>query len=119
MIKGTLERPEKWETCLNVLKYEPDRILLTHKCPGSRKRKGELVLDKQKCEDCQQWRGWREKTDKELLKIKTADCKYCKYASKMESQNSAITCNYIGITGHKRPCLPGNCRAAGVFLRKR
>lgn len=40
MIKGTLEKPEKWETCLNILKYEPDRILLTHKCPGSHKRKG-------------------------------------------------------------------------------
>ena len=64
-----MEKPEKWETCLNVLKYEPDRTLLTHKCPGSHKRKGELVLDKQKCEGCLQWRGWREKTEKEILKI--------------------------------------------------
>lgn len=44
-----MEKPEKWETCLNVLKYEPDRILNTHKCPGSHKRKGDLVLDKKKC----------------------------------------------------------------------
>lgn len=114
-----MEKPEKWETCLNILKYEQNRILLTHKCPGSHKRKGVMVLDKKKCEDCLQWRGWREKTNKEILKIKMMDCRYCKYSSKTESANSAMTCNYIGITGHKRPCLPGNCRAAGVFLRKR
>ena len=113
-----MEKPEKWETCLNILKQEPDRILLIHKCPGSHKRKGVLVLDKQKCEDCQQWRGWREKTEREILKIKMKDCKYCKYSSKTESANSAMTCNYIGITEHQRPCLPGNCREAGVFLRK-
>ena len=114
-----MEKPEKWETCLNILKYEPDRILLTHKCPGSHKRKGDLVLDEKKCEDCQQWRGWREKTDKDILKIKMMDCRYCKYSSKMQSASSAITCNYIGITGHQRPCLPGNCRAAGVFRGRR
>ena len=110
-----MEKPEKWETCLNVLKHEPDRTLLISKCPGSHKRKGDLVLDKKKCEDCPQWRGWREKTEKEILKIKMTDCRYCRYSSKGESQNNGITCNYIGITGHRRPCLPGNCRAAGVF----
>lgn len=34
-----MEKPEKWEICLNVLKYEQDRILLINKCPGSHKKK--------------------------------------------------------------------------------
>ena len=34
-----MEYPEKWETCLNVLKQEPDRILLIHKCPGPIRKK--------------------------------------------------------------------------------
>lgn len=110
-----MERPEKWETCLNILKYEQGRILLTHRCPGSHKRKGALVLDKQKCEGCLQWRGWKEKTENEIRKIMLNDCRYCLYASKGDSQNVKTTCNYIGITGHRRPCLPGNCRAAGIF----
>ena len=114
-----MEYPEKWETCLNILKQEPDRILLINKCPGSHKRKGVLVLDKQKCADCLKWRGWREKTEKDLSKIKMEDCRYCKYSSKGESQTCSITCNYIGATGHRRPCLPGTCRAAGIFQRKR
>ena len=56
-----------------------------------------------------------EKERKRNLKIKAEDCRYCKYSSKTQSANSAITCDYIGITGHQRPCLPGKCRAAGVF----
>ena len=80
-----MEKPEKWETCLNVLRYGPTRILLISKFTGSHKRNGDLVLDKKKCEDCLQWKGWREKTDRDILKIKMTDCRY---SSKGESQNN-------------------------------
>lgn len=38
------------------------------------------------------------------------------YAGSMAGGN--ITCDYIGWTGHIRPCLPGMCREAGVFTTK-
>lgn len=110
-----MEKPEKWQTCLNVLKYEQDRILLVKRCPGAHKRKGTLVLDIKKCGACTKWRGWQEKTREEIEKIKKEDCKNCAYSLKRNDQNGYISCNYIDITGHRRPCLPGNCRAAGIF----
>lgn len=63
----------------------------------------------------------RNRTSEDCRKTIKKDCTYCKYSSAMYAGSMAggnITCDYIGWTGHIRPCLPGMCREAGVFTTK-
>lgn len=59
----------------------------------------------------------RNRTSKEIRQTILQDCQYCKYSE--GGYRDEKICNYIGITGKIRPCLPGKCRQAGVWKEKR
>lgn len=65
---------------------------------------------------------WSEVTESEINAVIRKDCAKCRYsaASCTGTKNGAgmITCIYILITGHMRPCRPGECRETGVFVSK-
>ena len=49
-------------------------------------------------------------TMKDLMRIKNVQCKTCKYGWKMRNGTDNYLCDYLEITGHKRPCEPSpNC----------
>lgn len=61
----------------------------------------------------------RNRTSADCRKTSKKDCAHCKYACDSSGESSGganvLTCNYIIITGRRRPCLPGRCRESGVF----
>lgn len=59
----------------------------------------------------------RNRTNKEIRQTILQDCQYCKYSEGC-CRNDKL-CNYIGITGKIRPCLPGKCRQSGVWKEKK
>lgn len=58
-------------------------------------------------------KNWKDYTDKEIRNIIEEKCKKCPYASGKAYLKadgvSAITCDYIGVTGHSRGCKPDEC----------
>ena len=60
------------------------------------------------------------RTPADIQQTRKKDCRYCMYmaGTKLTGDLSNSYCNYIGITEHSRPCFPGECRSAGVFISK-
>lgn len=60
---------------------------------------------------------WRFFGRAEIIKITKRDCIQCKFSagSITETNQAGVTCDYITIMKHSRPCQPGQCRKAGVF----
>jgi hypothetical protein len=59
------------------------------------------------------------RTQNEVNMIKEKDCISCTYSSNHNKKYaSQITCDYITIVGHSRPCLAGDCRQAGIWKEK-
>ena len=55
---------------------------------------------------------WKQMTAADILKIKREKCQYCLYATRYGTDDrnlSAMTCDYIGIVGHRRGCRPDRC----------
>ncbi|MCI6044268.1 hypothetical protein MR857_13295 [bacterium] len=55
---------------------------------------------------------WKLMTAADILKIKREKCQYCLYATRYGTDDrnlSVMTCDYIGITGHRRGCRPDRC----------
>lgn len=67
----------------------------------------------------EEYRYIKKRTAEDCYRTAKKDCLYCKYSNALNSSKSPtnITCNYICMTGHMRPCLPGKCREAGVFKK--
>lgn len=61
--------------------------------------------------------SWENMTKREIKRIQEKDCKYCKNSIKISSADSG--CDYLAIHKKRRPCKPGECRAAGVFEPRR
>ena len=65
---------------------------------------------------------WGEVTEDEINAVIRKDCSKCRYSAAsvtgLKNGTGKITCNYILITGHKRPCRPGECRENKVFKQK-
>lgn len=59
---------------------------------------------------------WSEVTESEINAVIRKDGSKCRYSA--ASCTGMITCSYILITGHMRPCRPGECRENKVFRRK-
>ena len=59
---------------------------------------------------------WSEVTESEINAVIRKDCSKCRYSA--ASYTGMITCSYILITGHMRPCRLGECRETGVFAPK-
>lgn len=56
--------------------------------------------------------NWRDYTEEKIYKITKEKCNTCQYASKklgIYSHGRHITCDYIGITGHRRGWRPEDC----------
>lgn len=109
---------EKWESCLHVLKIEEEKAFAKTTCPGAYEKDGVLLVDKRACYACHSWKGWDSMTEKEIARIRYNDCAHCGFCGGMAMDCKKV-CNYISFTGRKRPCKPGDCRAAGVFMTKR
>lgn len=61
-------------------------------------------------------KSWTEYTAAEINRIKKEKCRKCKYGWRSDRNASAdsvggdtLTCNYILMTGHKRPHRPEDC----------
>lgn len=55
---------------------------------------------------------WKLMTAADILKIKREKFQYCLYATRYGTDDrnlSVMTCDYIGITGHRRGCRPDRC----------
>lgn len=55
---------------------------------------------------------WKLMTAADILKIKREKCQYCLYATRYGTDDrnlSAMTCDYIGVVGHRRGCRPDRC----------
>ena len=55
---------------------------------------------------------WKLMTAADILKIKREKCQYWLYATRYGTDDrnlSGMTCDYIGITGHRRGCRPDRC----------
>ena len=61
--------------------------------------------------------SWENMTKREIKRIQEKDCDYCKNSIKVSSIDSG--CDYLARHGKRRPCKPGECRAAGVFEPRR
>lgn len=65
---------------------------------------------------------WSEVTNDEINKVIMRDCRKCRYSAASvtgsKKGNTKITCSYILIAGHMRPCRPGQCRESGIFKKK-
>lgn len=64
------------------------------------------------------YKGWNDYTERNIADIKNRDCVKCYYASRYDANvtnKTAMTCDYLLITGHMRGCLPGTCRENGKF----
>lgn len=62
-----------------------------------------------------------ERTNADVVKIIKRDCIRCKYyapsfSGSFDSKRRYGVCDYIGYTGHIRPCMPGECREKGIFV---
>lgn len=64
---------------------------------------------------------YKFRTDRDLIPIKKENCIHCAYSSMTTSttNHSEVTCSYILITEHRRPCMPEECRENGVFKPKK
>jgi len=59
---------------------------------------------------------WAEMTEAEINRIKKAQCTRCAYSTRSSTTGmNDMTCDYIGIVGHRRPCRPDECMERGVF----
>lgn len=60
---------------------------------------------------------WRLFTRPEIIKITKRDCLKCRFSAGSFTDNDQmmLTCDYILIMKHSRPCQPGQCRETGVF----
>lgn len=57
-------------------------------------------------------KNWKDYTAKDIRKIVEEKCQKCPYACKAFAKSeglSAVTCDYIGVTGHNRGCFPDEC----------
>jgi hypothetical protein len=61
----------------------------------------------------------QNRRDSEIYKIKKKDCIHCFYTTGRTTDFKQIICEYLAMAGKMRPCLPGECRAAGVFKERR
>ena len=110
------DRRNRWESCLHMLTPETMQVKTT--CPRAYKKDGTLYTDKESCKTCKAWKGWECKTRREILMIVAKDCSKCFYGSCVMNGDKS-TCEYLAVTGHKRPCKPGDCRETGVFEPKK
>jgi len=62
----------------------------------------------------------REQAEKLASKASRAMCKKCGYSLSASGGHGYMdrVCGYMLITGHRRPCLPGQCMDAGVFASR-
>ena len=68
----------------------------------------------------------RNRSESDIKKTRESFCSKCIYlgGSSIDTvtrgSRSTINtyCNYIGMTGHRRPCLAGKCKETGVFVQK-
>jgi hypothetical protein len=58
----------------------------------------------------------RNRTNDDIRQTVLHDCRYCGYSDGIKEGR---LCNYIGVTGKIRPCLPGECRQKGVFISRK
>jgi hypothetical protein len=58
----------------------------------------------------------RSRTNRKIRQTIIHNCRSCRY-SEGYCRNDNL-CNYIGITGKMRPCMPDDCRKAGVWEAK-
>lgn len=63
-------------------------------------------------------REWSSLSEAEILQTKRENCINCVY-SKTSSGASEATCDYAYMTGHRRGCLPAECREKGIFKARR
>lgn len=110
------DQRNRWESCLHMLTPETMQVKTT--CPRAYKKDGTLYTDKESCKTCKAWKGWECKTRREILMIVAKDCSKCFYGSRVMNGDKS-TCEYLAVTGHKRPCKPGDCRETGVFEPKK
>ena len=64
----------------------------------------------------------KQEEDKARKKRKETVCYRCVYFCCIGGGASVYNyspCDYIGITGKRRPCEPEDCKKAGVFLSKK
>lgn len=56
----------------------------------------------------------------EIQHRKQTLCAHCAYFpnTNMEKTHHAVSCDYLIITGKRRPCKAGECKEAGVFKEK-
>ncbi len=57
----------------------------------------------------------RKRSKKDIEETRKNDCRHCIYLAGTKDIRSGTYCNYLGITGHIRPCFAGECRGKGVF----
>lgn len=61
---------------------------------------------------------WSEMSDSDVVKLRKKQCRYCYYYSQHDKSVSG-TCDYLLITGHRRPCSPLDCEEKRIFTFKK
>ena len=125
-----MNRADRPKTCYYAISCPGIHVVyVTPGCPHGEMIKGTLVCSPDDCRSCLHY--YRANDQEKQLRdniarggtridgldqIKKVQCAECEYSG---TAGSAITCDYVIITGSVRPCTITECKDAGIYRKRK